>query len=219
MGRFMAFLVFVMFIMASGAFTNPLFNARTDYDTGDSPFSVFASDLDGDGDNDLALANWYSDNVSILKNNGDGSFQAAVNYGAGAAPFSIFSADFDGDGDFDLAVANGGSGNVSILFNRTIATDIEHEPAGLPIEYRLSQNYPNPFNAQTTISYSLPTQSDVTIDIFDILGRKIETIAEGLRPAGDHQVIWDASDRSSGIYFYRIKAGDKAETKKMTLMK
>jgi hypothetical protein len=96
---------------------------------------------------------------------------------------------------------------------------IDAEPDIMPRHNLLSQNYPNPFNARTTIYYSLPEQSLVTIDIFDILGRKIETLAEGMIPAGEHQVVWDASAQSSGIYFYRIKAGDKVETKRMTLMK
>ena len=89
----------------------------------------------------------------------------------------------------------------------------------LPGDFTLSQNYPNPFNAQTTIQYSLPKAGGVSIDIFDILGRKIETLAEGIMPAGNHQAIWNASAQSSGIYFYRIKAGESVETKKMVLMK
>jgi hypothetical protein len=80
-------------------------------------------------------------------------------------------------------------------------------------------NYPNPFNAQTVISYSLLEASNVTIDIFDIVGRKMKTMAEGVMPAGEHSVIWDASGQASGIYFYRIKAGDRVEIKRMALLK
>ena len=89
----------------------------------------------------------------------------------------------------------------------------------LPSVFGLSRNYPNPFNVQTMIQYSLPVQSLVAIDIFDIHGRKMETLVEGIKPAGEYQTIWDASDQASGIYFYRIKAGDNVETKKMMLMK
>jgi len=95
----------------------PLFYARVDYGAGRGPTSVFAVDLDGDGDNDLAVANCYSGNVSVLLNNGDGTFQAAVNYGAGNYPYSVFAVDLDGDGDNDLAVANYWSDNVSVLLN------------------------------------------------------------------------------------------------------
>jgi hypothetical protein len=89
----------------------------------------------------------------------------------------------------------------------------------LPSEFSISQNYPNPFNAQTTIQYSLPTQSTVSIDIFDILGCKIKALAEEMMSAGIHRATWDAGSQASGIYFYRIKAGDKVETKKMTLLR
>ncbi len=93
------------------------------------------------------------------------------------------------------------------------------EDAKIPENFSFSQNYPNPFNAQTMIQYSLSEQADVSIDIFDILGRNVVNIAEGLMPAGKHLAVWDASEQASGIYFYRIKAGDKIETKKMVLMK
>jgi len=93
------------------------FSPPVNYGAGDRPISVFCADLDGDGDLDLALANDLSDNVSILKNKGDGTFQAEVNYSAGRYPGSVYCADLDGDSDLDLAVANYLSDNVSILKN------------------------------------------------------------------------------------------------------
>jgi len=93
------------------------FAPAVNYPVGNYPTSVFCADLDGDTDLDLAVANDGSDNVSILKNNGDGTYQSAVNYGAGADPWSVFCADLDGDTDLDLAVANLNSNNVSILKN------------------------------------------------------------------------------------------------------
>jgi len=110
------------------------FDSAVNYGAGDSPWSVFCADLDGDGDLDLAAADiyyWHGGNVSILKNNGDGTFDSVVNYGAGGGPYSVFCADLDGDGDFDLAVANGSSDNVSILEN------LSQVPANQP---------PNPFS-------------------------------------------------------------------------
>jgi len=105
----------------AACFTQP-FN----YGAGDGPTSVFCADLDGDGDLDLAVANFFSDSVSILKNNGDGTFQAKADYGAGDGPSSVFCADLDGDGDLDLAVANHASNNVSILKNNGDGT---YQPA------------------------------------------------------------------------------------------
>jgi hypothetical protein len=98
-------------------------------------------------------------------------------------------------------------------------SDIENDHTPLPENSLLSSAYPNPFNSQTTIQYSLPVQVDVTIDIFDILGRKIAAIVEGIKPAGRHRAIWDAAGQSSGIYFYRIQAGDLVETKRMLQVK
>jgi hypothetical protein len=97
-------------------------------------------------------------------------------------------------------------------------TGIE-EVISLPDQFSLGQNYPNPFNASTIIEYDLPSASNVIIDIYDLLGRRIETLIQGEHPAGYHQVVWDAADHSSGLYFYRIQAGDYAETRKMVLLK
>ncbi|UCE66540.1 MAG: T9SS type A sorting domain-containing protein, partial [Candidatus Zixiibacteriota bacterium] len=83
----------------------------------DYPHSVFAVDLDGDGDNDLGVANYWSANISVLLNNGDGTFQAAFNYGTWDGPRSVFAVDLDNDGDNDLAVANYGSEIVSVHLN------------------------------------------------------------------------------------------------------
>jgi len=97
--------------------------------------------------------------------------------------------------------------------------DIEEISSILPEKIILSQNYPNPFNASTTIQYTLPMQSDVTIHIYNLLGRKVETLIDKKEQAGYHQVIWQADDLSSGVYFYKIQAGDYIETKKMVLIK
>ena len=82
-----------------------------------------------------------------------------------------------------------------------------------------SQNYPNPFNASTMIKYELPQQSLVTIEIYDILGRKVGMLEDRLQPAGYHKLVWHAEDLPSGVYFYKLRAGDYSETKKMVLMK
>jgi len=83
----------------------------------------------------------------------------------------------------------------------------------------LLQNHPNPFNAQTTIEYELPEAGLVRIDIYDMLGRKIKTLVDEEKQAGQHQFVWDASRYSSGVYFYRIEAGNFTETRRMILLK
>lgn len=100
----------------------------------------------------------------------------------------------------------------------------DNNPADSPDEYRIKQNYPNPFNASTTIEYYLPTAGSVTLDIYNILGQKINTIDEGFKKSGYQQITWNGTDYdnntvASGIYFYRLKAGDYIISKKMQLLK
>jgi hypothetical protein len=88
-----------------------------------------------------------------------------------------------------------------------------------PKIFSLAQNYPNPFNPTTTISFSLPSNSFVSLRIFDITGREITTIVSEEMPAGNYSRQWNASNMPSGIYFYRIQVGSFTETKKLTLLK
>ncbi len=89
----------------------------------------------------------------------------------------------------------------------------------IPNSYALNQNYPNPFNPATTISFSLPNAADVSLRIYNVLGQEVETIVDGPMEAGQHQVTFDATNLSSGMYFYRLKSGSFTETRKMTLVK
>ncbi|MBD3233325.1 MAG: T9SS type A sorting domain-containing protein [candidate division Zixibacteria bacterium] len=88
-----------------------------------------------------------------------------------------------------------------------------------PSSVSLIGNYPNPFNAQTSISFEIPAASDVKLDIYNIKGQRVSTLVNGRIDAGKHTVSWDASDYSSGVYFYNLSAGDKVVTKRMTLLK
>jgi hypothetical protein len=98
-------------------------------------------------------------------------------------------------------------------------TGIEDAANLIPTQYALAQNYPNPFNAQMKITYSLALRGYVSIDIFDILGRRIAQLSEGTREPGNHEIIWDATGMPTGIYFYKLKAGEYQETKRMVLLK
>ncbi|WP_234572344.1 T9SS type A sorting domain-containing protein [Rhodohalobacter sp. 614A] len=89
----------------------------------------------------------------------------------------------------------------------------------LPDVFMLSQNYPNPFNPTTLISYQLPVNSEVRLDVYDMLGRNVATLVSGQVSAGRHTVNFDASNLSSGIYLYRLQAGGQIITKKLTVIK
>jgi len=96
------------------------------------------------------------------------------------------------------------------------------DPGEQPLAFELHQNYPNPFNPETTISFTLPEQEQVRLEVYDITGRRVATLADGPMPAGHHSVRFDAGNHtsmSSGVYLYRIRAGDRTDVRKMTLIK
>ena len=92
-------------------------------------------------------------------------------------------------------------------------------PSPLPEALALYQNYPNPFNASTRITFDLPKAGFVTIKVFDVLGRKVATLMNGVREAGHHSIRFDGSGLPSGIYFYRLETGGMHEVKKMVMLK
>ena len=97
-------------------------------------------------------------------------------------------------------------------------TSVDENPTQ-PLYFTLANNYPNPFNAATMIEYSLPQSSHVTIEIYDMLGRRVTTLVDGTKSAGAYQVTWNAANQSSGAYYYRITTDTYSLTRKMTLLK
>jgi len=89
----------------------------------------------------------------------------------------------------------------------------------LPKDFKLEQNYPNPFNPVTTINFQLPKASNVTLVIYNIQGREVARLVDGYVQAGYHSITWDASTAASGIYIYRLQAGEFSDTKRMLLIK
>jgi len=98
-------------------------------------------------------------------------------------------------------------------------TSVREIAGELPSSFSLSQNYPNPFNPTTTIEYALPRSGDVVLAIYNLRGEEVSRFADGEQPAGYHSVIWNAANVASGIYFYRLQAGDFVQTRKMVLLK
>ncbi len=105
-----------------------------------------------------------------------------------------------------------------ILKSISSVTDVNDE-LSLPAEFSLSQNYPNPFNPSTKIKYSIKEQGNVKLIVYDILGREVATLVNEQKPAGNYEVTFDASRLSSGVYFYRLRAGSFVSTKKMILLR
>ncbi|MCH8556991.1 MAG: chitobiase/beta-hexosaminidase C-terminal domain-containing protein [Balneolia bacterium] len=126
------------------------------------------------------------------------------------------------------------SGNITLTalvsqFNGTIqltarsgadlGMDVSTRDDEIPSGFELSQNYPNPFNPTTNIRYTLPEAADVTLTVYDVLGRRVALLVNQQQTAGQHTVSFDASRLASGTYIYRIQAGNFTSTKKMMLIK
>lgn len=111
------------------------------------------------------------------------------------------------------------NGKIYKTTNGGYITNVTENQNNDPKEFSLTQNYPNPFNPQTKIKFSVPKASFTKLIIYDLLGREVATLVnEELKP-GTYETDWDASNYSSGVYFYKLVAGDFTETKKMVLMK
>ncbi len=110
--------------------------------------------------------------------------------------------------------SNGGISKALVLL-----TNVQNISSEIPANYELAQNYPNPFNPSTTINFNVPRSSDVSIKVFDILGKEIALLVNGRLNPGKYSVIWNAENAPSGTYFYVINADGFRDVKKMILIK
>ncbi len=104
-----------------------------------------------------------------------------------------------------------------------ITAVVEVSDESLPQSFALSQNYPNPFNPETTIRFDLPRSEEIDLAVYNLTGQKIATLAHGLREAGAYMLRWDGRhddgrELASGVYLYRLVAGERVETRKMVLV-
>jgi hypothetical protein len=157
-------------------------------------------------------------------------------YTPGYGPSIVIGQNRDpGTGAYQTNCVYAGADNQNVYFDAgDVTVDVPQEQMGLPSKCALQQNYPNPFNPTTNIRYSvgvigLPagqaggqwpvTGSHVRIAVYDLLGRELAVLLDGQKPAGTYQVEFDGCRLSSGVYFYRLTAGDYVETKRMMLLR
>lgn len=122
-----------------------------------------------------------------------------------------------------LAISNGvvvlTLGMRPVFVEPLTATSVEDKRENVPQEFRLDQNYPNPFNPTTTIRFSIPQRSHLTLKVFDALGREVAMLVNGELSPGEHSVVLDAKNLSSGVYFYRLTTPTFSQTKSMEVLK
>jgi hypothetical protein len=118
-----------------------------------------------------------------------------------------------------INISGTGSYSPTCCFNTKIMKTDLPSAGDVPTVYTLGQNYPNPFNPATTLRYSLPTGSRVSLTVHNTLGAEVARLEQGEQPAGTHEVPFDASRLASGTYFYTLRAPGFTETKRMVLVK
>jgi hypothetical protein len=190
----------------------------------------------------LVLEDLNSDGYDeLLTNEGDlsnGDESTSIYFGAVSMdsipditlPYFVDYADFDAVrfpdnstrfliGDQLNNAAGWNMGRVTVYSNQIVDNVENNQSTIIPDQFSLNQNYPNPFNPQTTIEYMLPASGKVKLIVYDILGREVAVLVDRNQPAGQHMVEWEASELSSGIYFYRLESGNDVKARKMMLLK
>ncbi len=160
--------------------------------------------------------------VLIVDTNHDDTTNASGLYSFSQIEPGLYEISFSHPDYFDTVIAD-----VEVNYDDTTMLDVEmRTPTGIndniaaiPEAYSLNQNYPNPFNTSTCIKYGLPEDTHVIIEIYDLLGRRIEALVNEYQTAGYHQANWNADGLTSGMYFYIIRANDFVEKKSMILLK
>jgi hypothetical protein len=178
-----------------------------------------AGDIDFDGDVDVITGNLFS-NVRCFLNDAESWLEdpTIVSGISGSQNTAPALGDLDGDGDPDITLGNY-NGTFNYFQNNHAPLYVKAVEPGLPVKFQLLQNYPNPFNAKTVISYQLAVGSPVKLSVFNLSGQRVALLINKTQPVGFHQIKFDASRLASGLYLYRLQAGNYSEIKKMVLMK
>ncbi len=187
---------------------------------GDAGYSVRQT-----SDSGYIVAGYSRGEVYLIRTNASGDTLWTRTHGDTASEQGS-SVHQTSDGGYVVAgsILSLGAINLDVYLVKTdvdgIITGVDvDEPTVLPGEFLLRQNYPNPFNPVTTVRYQVPEQTYVTLRVYDALGREVATLVNGVQEPGYKSVGFDAGRLSSGVYFYRLMAGDFTETRKLVLLR
>jgi sugar lactone lactonase YvrE len=180
--------------------------------------SIYLTGMELDDDNDA------TGRLHIVNYSTDGNLLCSGHYDdVGRGEFHPFYISADADGDVIVVGERTGKDYSTSPFivklngNEHVVTGITHDQG--PYEFSLSQNYPNPFNATSNFGFRISSLSDVSLKVFDLLGQEVATIVNERLAAGSYTRRWDAAGLPSGIYFYRLQAGNFSETRKLILLR
>jgi hypothetical protein len=161
--------------------------------------------------------------VWLIKTDGGGNVTWDKRYGGLFDDLSFYGQQTSDSGYIatgsTYSYGNGQSDFYVIRLDSDGSTSVENTVYSKPDKFMLIQNYPNPFNPTTTINYSIPERSYVSLKIYDVLGNEVVTLVSEEKPAGSYEIEFNANGMPSGIYLYQLKAGSYSVTKKMLLIK
>jgi hypothetical protein len=178
----------------------------------DSSYTIYAYATDASG----RLIDSYDGGITFTLS-GNGSLSSTTANAVNGIASVLFTPDENGD---QFSITAEAAGLESASLNDVMVTGNETEPIpGFPSTIDLHQNFPNPFNPSTRIRFDLPQTSKVKLEVFDITGRLVRTIVNGIRPQGSHIETFQADHLASGVYIYRLEAGSEVKTQRMLLIK
>jgi hypothetical protein len=186
------------------------------YPVGNFALAIDLGDIDGDGDLDFVTSNYSTADWTLYENNGTGVFVNPKTFDASSAGSCATLHDRDNDGDLDMTGIDE-IDDLIFLFDNQMPVSVP--PPFHPGTFALHQNTPNPFNPRTTIRYQITDYCLVSLHVYDVLGRVVATLLDEFKVPGTYEITWDAEDRSSGVYFYRLQSAGFSETRKMVLNK
>lgn len=183
---------------------------------GFKPFGEYLGQLDNSGER-LTLVDAIGDTIFAVRYNDKIPWPTTPD----SEGHSLVSHGYDPNEEPDLPSSWRASENVHGSPGADdLASTVHTVQTDTPVSYALRQNHPNPFNAQTTIEYALPHATHVTIDIFDLLGKKVNTLVDEQKEAGEYRLVWNAQQAAAGVYFYRMKTADGfSAMRKLVLVK
>ena len=160
----------------------------------------------------------YTGGHLLIEIRHDGTTGTSRSIDAVSTSTSGYGTDFSACWQSNYAATTGLQGNFGITKINSVLVGITNNTQ-TPKIFELKQNYPNPFNPVTSIKYDIPQRSNVKISIFDISGKEIATLSNGIKDAGTYEIQWNAEGFTSGVYFYKLEADGFSEVRKMMLVK
>ena len=204
--------VSVLFGDGTGNLSEPSIYATTEVAGRSWPFAIDLGDIDGDGDLDMVSSNFRGASWDVFENLGDGTFGNRRTFDADRAGSCAVLHDRDRDGDLDMTGIDELTDRLFIFTNADDNTAVV--PEEMPSTFAaLLPAYPNPFEARAVLGYRLEAPGPVRLAVYDVLGRRVRVLHDGVRSAGEHRTAWDGRDDAgrpvpAGLYFYRLETRD-----------